>query len=177
MKYNNKSLKTLLGTSAASLLLATSVQAFPGGSHGKGDSQCRKGKFKNMTPEQRETKMKKRFERMAKKLNLTDSQQKQVEAIFAQNKSKRQSLHTQAKTLRDQLKTQRQSNAADASLDATHDQLYAVKTQMRQLKRSERRQIDAILTPEQRAKAKEMMEKRMQRHGERGEHGRHHKHG
>lgn len=153
-------LKKIIATSAISLLMASSVHAFPGG---KG--HCGKGKFKNMTTEQREAKMKKRFERMAKKLELTDTQVSQAQAIFAQNKPARQQLHKQAKTLREQLKTQRQNNAADANIDATHDQLYAIKTQMRQLRRAERRQLEAILTPEQRAKSKEIMEKRMQRHG------------
>lgn len=39
---------------------------------------------------------------------------------------------------------------------------------MRSIKYAERMQIDALLTPEQQAKLKEMLEKRMHKHGKRG---------
>lgn len=155
-----KSLKTLFGASVASLLLMGSAHAF----HGKSDGHCRKGKFHNMTPEQREAKMNKRFERMANKLDFTDTQKKQAQAVFAQNKSQRLNLHTQANTLREQLKSQRKSNAADANIDATHDQLYKVKKQLRQLRRSEHTQLQAIMTPEQRATIQNMQQRRWSRH-------------
>lgn len=107
--------KTVLTLSTA-LALSTSALAFHGNS-------CKHGKTHNMTQEQRKAHMEKRLQKMAKKLDLTETQVAQIKTIKAQNKTQKKSIHEQVKQLRATLKQQHQNKAAEANIEATHDQL------------------------------------------------------
>jgi len=90
---------------------------------------------------ERREEMRDNAKQMAKDLNLTADQQIQVEAIHKQTAESLKALHK------------------DTSL--TDDQR---RTKGRELRKSTEEQVDAILTPEQRVKAKELRAKRG-RHG------------
>ncbi len=85
--------------------------------------------------QERREEMRERFQRMAKELNLTADQQARAEVIFKQTGDA-------AKALRD-----------DTAL--TDDQKRA---KAKELRKSTRDQLHALLTPEQQAKAKELRE-------------------
>ncbi len=91
-------------------------------------------------------------------LGLTDTQKAQIAEIRRNTKAKMDAVLTPQQ--REQLanaKKDRQANRQDrrnfkASLNLTEDQ----KAQMRQIMESQKSQIDAVLTPEQRQKLQEM---------------------
>lgn len=183
MKSNTNLSKTrnTLATIAATALLATSGMAVAcgggmasnmGGKHSKGQGFNKGGMHAPMSAEQREQMQAKRLERMTNALNLTDTQQKQVQAVFAQNQSKHSSLHEKTQALREELRQQRTQNASHTNREATHDALYQAQKQIRALRDQERKQIDAILTSEQRAKMAQIQAKGVEKRGERGGFGR-----
>ena len=86
--------------------------------------------------------MKDRARKMARELDLTADQKIQVEAIFKQ-------MAEELKTLR-----------GDASLTADQK-----RTKVREVRKSHEEQVDALLTPEQKVKAKEMRAAKRDRHG------------
>ena len=103
--------------------------------------------------------------RMTKELNLTDSQQTQIKTIMQAEKAKIQPLRQQLR------RNQRAENAAISStFDETEARAFAGKQAQimsdvvveRQRMKSE---IYAVLTPDQRAKAQQLMHARLQ-HGQ-----------
>jgi periplasmic protein CpxP/Spy len=100
---------------------------------------------------------------MTKELNLTDAQQTQIKSILQAEKTKIQPL---MKQLRDN------RQAADSNVSGAFDENQARTFANQQAqtmsnlmveKQRTRSQIYAVLTPDQRAKAKQLMQERQQR--------------
>ncbi|WP_394262083.1 Spy/CpxP family protein refolding chaperone [Moraxella boevrei] len=83
------------------------------------------------------------------RLNLTDAQQKQLEALKKQNHGKMQQLHTKAKQQDETIAKQREAKASTATLLALYQQKQATMDEMKALHDASEKQFMAILTPEQ----------------------------
>ncbi len=110
------------------------------------------------------------FERLAKKLDLSDAQKAQVKQIKEAGKAKVQPLRENMKSIRQQL------NAATADGNFNEAQVQTLATQqaniMAQLtveKERTKSQIYAILTPEQQTQAKALKEQMKERFKDRRE--------
>jgi Spy/CpxP family protein refolding chaperone len=105
--------------------------------------------------------------RMTKQLNLTDAQQTQIKGIMATEKTK-------IKPLMQQMHQNQQTQ--DANINGTFDENQArafagkqaqIMTDLIVEKQRMRSQVYAVLTPEQRQKAQQLMQERQQRRQER----------
>lgn len=104
------------------------------------------------------------FERLAKKLNLTDEQKEQVKQIRETSKAKIQPLKENMKSIHQQM------NAATADGQFDEAQVQALATQQANImaqmiveKERTKSQFFAILTPEQQAQAKQLKEQMKER--------------
>ncbi|HLK52520.1 MAG TPA: Spy/CpxP family protein refolding chaperone [Candidatus Angelobacter sp.] len=104
---------------------------------------------------------------MAKQLNLTDAQQTQIKGIMATEKTK-------IKPLMQQMRQNQQ--AQDANINGSFDENQArafagkqaqIMTDLIVEKQRMRSEVNAVLTPEQRQKAQQLMLERQQRRQER----------
>lgn len=100
---------------------------------------------------------------MAKELNLTDAQQTQIKGIMADGK-------TRTKPLRQQLRQNEQAENANINGTFNESQARAFAGKQAQImsdlmveKQRTRSQVYAVLTPEQRQKAQQLMQERQQR--------------
>ena len=105
--------------------------------------------------------------RMSKELGLSEAQQTQIKSIMADGK-------TRMKPLIEQLRQNRQAEPANSNGTFNEGQarLFATKqasimTDLMVEKQRTRSQIFAVLTPEQRQKAQQLMQERQQRRQER----------
>ena len=99
------------------------------------------------------------FERLAKKLNLTDAQKEQAKQIMKSSKEKVKPLKESMKSIHQQL----DAATADGQFDEARVQALATQqaTNMAQMiveKERTKSQFFAILTPEQQAQAKQLKE-------------------
>jgi Spy/CpxP family protein refolding chaperone len=104
---------------------------------------------------------------MTKELNLTDAQQTQIKGIMTEEKSKIGPLRQQLRQ-----NEQAQSTNINGSFNETQARAFAGKqaqlmTDLMVEKQRTRSQIFAVLTPEQRQKAQQLMQERQQRWQER----------
>lgn len=108
--------------------------------------------------------------RMFKGLDLSDAQRSQIEGILQSNKADGQVLRQRSKTLREQM-SELDPMASDYSTETQVLANQAAELKREQvLHRSElRRQIAAVLTPEQRAELEAKMEAKQERFRERAE--------
>jgi protein CpxP len=104
---------------------------------------------------------------MAKQLNLTESQQTQIKAIMADGKTKTMPLMQQLR---------QNKQAQDASINGAFDEAQArifagkqaqIMSDLTVEKLRTKSQIYAVLTPEQRQKAQQLMQERQQHRQER----------
>lgn len=104
---------------------------------------------------------------MAKQLNLTEAQQTQIKGIMADEKTKMNPIQQQLR---------QNEQAQEANINGTFDEAQArtfagkqsqLMTDLIVEKQRLRSQIFAVLTPEQRQKAQQLMQERQQRRQER----------
>jgi Spy/CpxP family protein refolding chaperone len=105
--------------------------------------------------------------RMSKQLGLSEAQQTQIKSIMADGK-------TRMKPLIEQLRQNRQAESANSNGTFNENQARAFATKQTNImadlmveKQRTRSQIFAVLTPEQRQKAQQLMQERQQRRQER----------
>jgi Spy/CpxP family protein refolding chaperone len=105
--------------------------------------------------------------RMSKELGLSEAQQTQIKSIMADGK-------TRMKPLIAQLRQNRQTESANSNGTFNENQARALATKQAGImadlmveKQRTRSQIFAVLTPEQRQKAQQLMQERQQRRQER----------
>lgn len=99
------------------------------------------------------------FERLAKKLNLTDAQKEQVKQIRETSKAKVQPLKENMKSIHQQMETATADGQFDeAQVQALATQQANIMAQMIVEKERTKSQMFAILTPEQQAQAKQLKE-------------------
>lgn len=99
------------------------------------------------------------FERIAKKLNLSDEQKEQVKQILETSKTKVQPVLENMKSIHQQLDAATADGQFDeAQVQALATQQANIMAQMIVEKERTKAQIFAILTPEQQAQAKQLKE-------------------
>lgn len=98
------------------------------------------------------------------RLNLTDAQQKQLEALETQTHGKMQQLHTQAKQQDETIAKQREAKASTATLLALYQQKQATMDEMKALHDASEKQFMAILTPEQQVQLYQAHDDRKEKH-------------
>jgi Spy/CpxP family protein refolding chaperone len=105
--------------------------------------------------------------RMSKELGLSEAQQTQIKSIMADGK-------TRMKPLIEQLRQNRQAESANSNGTFNENQARAFATKQASImtdlmveKQRTRSQVFAVLTPEQRQKAQQLMQERQQRRQER----------
>ena len=111
-------------------------------------------------------------QRMAAKLNLTDTQQQQIRDLSKTFRENNKAFFESARSLRKDFREAKRANDT-AKLESLKPQMEAQRTQMQQLRDAHKAQIAAVLTPEQRTQWEAMKAEREQR---RGEHRRHRGH-
>ncbi|WP_170287334.1 Spy/CpxP family protein refolding chaperone [Halioglobus maricola] len=147
----NTLLKAIPAVALSGMLMATTGWAM---GHGKGhDSE-------------------KMIERMADKLELTDSQRTQVEAVFAEDRAQMEADRVRIEEIREALSEQR-SNFNAGTAQALSDELGEITARTTYEMTSNRAAVYQLLTDEQRAKMTEMQAKMSERKakgkGRRGE--------
>ena len=123
------------------------------------DFKCRAGQGANECEQQR-------MDRFARRLDLTDTQRKQMQGIFDQYKPEREKLQT---ALRDNRKEIDALSAADQKLAEVADKQGKAFGQMIVLRKKIEAAIDAVLTPAQREKMRQMKQHRGWAGHERGQ--------
>ena len=99
------------------------------------------------------------FERLAKKLNLTDAQKEQAKQIMESGKEKVKPLMENMKSIHGQLDTATADGQFDeAQVQALATQQANIMAQLIVEKERTKSQLFAILTPEQQAQAKQLKE-------------------
>lgn len=91
-----------------------------------------------------------RGDRAFAKLNLTDAQKAQMQALREQFREQNAPLFEQLRQARTDLKTAREANDT-ARLESLRGSLQSLQTQFKAAKKAHREQLLTILTPEQRA--------------------------
>jgi Spy/CpxP family protein refolding chaperone len=104
------------------------------------------------------------------KLNLTDAQKAQIKAVRETSRAQNKAFFESARNTFQQFRDAKKANDT-ARVESLEPQLEANRTQMQQLRRQERTQILAILTPEQRAQYEAFKIERESRRGNRGKRG------
>ena len=100
------------------------------------------------------------FKKLAKKLDLSDQQKVQVQALVEQMKSAREADKGKVKAQRDAFRNLVESNASEAELKAQADQMAAGMSEHMVQASLNMRAFRAILTPEQLAKMDAMKAER-----------------
>jgi periplasmic protein CpxP/Spy len=122
------------------------------------------------TPDQTPQGEKRRGDRGGKwmqELNLTADQQAKIKAIREQEKSASADRRTQMKAAFDQMRSLSAGSATDDQLRAQHQQVQQLRQQAEDRRFETMLKIRAVLTPEQRTKMAELMQK----HRKGGHHG------
>ena len=107
-------------------------------------------------------------ERFAEKLNLTDAQKAQIKTIRQNNREQNKAFFEQSRATFEQLHAAKKANDT-AKVEQLKPVLEQQRAQMKQFRDTERQQILALLTQEQRAKFDAMQAEREAHRGERGE--------
>lgn len=112
------------------------------------------------------------IDRLIERLELSDEQAERARALAEQKRTTTQPIHEQVRQRREQMRQLWQSDEPDRdSLLALQAEIHALRGQMAVARIDFRLGLHAILTPEQRAKAQQMMDRRGRR-GHRGRFGR-----
>jgi periplasmic protein CpxP/Spy len=103
--------------------------------------------------------------RLAKKLGLSEQQKGQVAALFKTNRAQAQPLYAGLKTERGALRTLVHSGQADeAAIRAQSAKVAAIQADLAVQRAKGARQLQALLTPEQRTKMQALMAEREKKH-------------
>ncbi len=95
--------------------------------------------------------------RMARALDLTEAQKSSIHAIHEKHRPEMAARRETARQAQTALQTAfREAATPEAQLRALHDKASAARFEMMLAGRSIRQEVDAVLTPEQRAKAADL---------------------
>ena len=107
-----------------------------------------------------------RIQEIYNQLNLTDAQKKQLEANKRQHRAKSQSVRQEMKIYREALQQELMRPQLDLSkINAIHNQIKSLQSQMEDDRLSSILAVRAILTPEQFLKFVNLMHQHKQEHG------------
>ena len=174
MKTQTLLATTIATTTMAGLLTFASVAHAGPNCSGKGGH----AKHSQMSDADKAQRMEKRLNRMAAKLDLSDEQKTQVQALKQNSRNEIKPLRNEQRALRKELR-QLDPKASDYSAklaDAANRQAELTR-QMIVAKGTQRQQMASILTTEQLAKHKEMLSNRKARFQKRMHRKNHKKHG
>jgi len=110
-----------------------------------------------------------RLMRVADEIGLTQDQKDEIRAILEANKPQAQALRTDMRSTLKALDEAIEGGADNDTIAELAIEAHALRGEARELKQAVRKEIGAVLTPEQKAQLKEM---RAERRGKRGGHGR-----
>ena len=101
--------------------------------------------------------------RMVEKLDLTAEQQLKIKDLKKEQMAEAKPLHARLAELRKQMKVQwKAENPDEETIISIHRKAHKIKGQLKELKIEFRLDVYSILTPEQKVKAKQMMQERKQ---------------
>ncbi|MBC8122810.1 MAG: Spy/CpxP family protein refolding chaperone [Gemmatimonadaceae bacterium] len=103
--------------------------------------------------------------RQFEQLNLSEQQKAQIQQIRQANRTENASLITQMESLRSQM-NEAQAAGNTQKVDALKQEVAALKPQLREARQETQREIEAILTPEQQAKYRQLNERQNRRPSE-----------
>lgn len=142
-------------------LLLTGSHAFgwPGDSGMRGDRDCSQRTSQRLSAEERQQRQEMQQQRMAVVLDLNESQQQQLQTLHEQRRQQQQALRAEMQASRDQLhEVARSKDADEERIRAAVQQQAELKTRMMVDGAEHRRQIAAVLTPEQQQKFEQLRE-------------------
>ena len=142
-------------------LLVTGTQVFgwSGGGPGMRGGHDGPRATQRMTDEQRQQRQQLQQERMAVILDLSEEQKQQMQTLRDQRQQQQQNLRTEMQTSRDQLReVARASDADEAGIRTAVQEHAELKTRMMVEGAEHRRQVAAVLTPEQQQKFEQLRE-------------------
>lgn len=108
-----------------------------------------------------------RMKKLLAKLDLTSEQSEKIEAIHEQAHSDNEALYQEMRTNREAMRSLFNSDASAAELRQQHQEIQALRQQLGSNRFETMLEVREILTPEQRTKMAELIEKH---HGKRGHH-------
>lgn len=155
---------------AGLLLAGTHAFGWSGGSGMRGGQEGPRA-TQRMTEEQRQQHQEGQQQKMAVILDLSESQQQQLQTLREQRQQEQRTLRSEMQTSRDQLREVARANDADkARISAAVQKHAETKTRMMVDGAKHRQQIAAVLTPEQQQKFEQLRElKGDNSHGKRGQ--------
>lgn len=123
----------------------------------------KKPEMKKLTPEERKAIMEKRVEEFNKTLGLTDEQVAKAKEIRAQGHNKMKPLMEKKKAKFQEMRTLEANSsmsvkAQDKKAEALRNDMRKIDQQMRQIRRDNEKEFEAILTPEQKIKLEQIKE-------------------
>lgn len=149
---------TIISTLVIGMLLSGGAVFAGGGKHMNGDGN-RGQHGEGMTQEQHQERMESRLARMGVILDLTTEQKKQLEDLAEAKWQSRQEMRAEMKASRDALREYKQGKEYNADEFRALAQKNAdLKAEMMVQRAEGKRQILAVLTPEQQKKAESLRE-------------------
>jgi Spy/CpxP family protein refolding chaperone len=106
---------------------------------------------------------------LEQKLDLTDAQKEQIEAIRKESREQNAEFFEQMKTTRQQFQ-EAKHRGDETGANALRATMEAQREQMIEIRDAEMQRIEQVLTEEQRTQLQQMKEKMEERRGRRGEH-------
>lgn len=119
--------------------------------------------MKKLTPEERKAIMEKRVEEFNKTLGLTDEQIAKAKEIRTEGHNKMKPLMEKKKAKFDQMRALEANSsmsvkAQDKKMETLRSDLHKIDQEMRQIRRDNEKEFEAILTPEQKVKYEQIKE-------------------
>ena len=105
---------------------------------------------------------------VADEIGLTDAQKARIKAIFEANKPKAQALRTEMRETLTALDKAIDGGADNDTIAELAIEAHSIRAETKELKQKVRKEVGAVLTPEQKAKLKEMRQARRGGEGKRG---------
>lgn len=119
-------------------------------------------------PHKRGHDVEQRIERMAETLDLTQAQQDEIRGIFEANKADAQAMRQEIKAVHKALSEAIEGGADNDTIAELAIEAHTLRADGRELRKEVRKEVGAVLTPEQ----KEILKaKRAERGGKRGKRG------
>jgi Spy/CpxP family protein refolding chaperone len=149
---------TIIPVLLVTLLLSAGTSfAWPGGQGKRNcDNSCNR-QGQGMTAERHEERMANRLEKMAVILDLTEEQQKKIEALSEKQWQDRQAMRAEMQASREDLRAYKRGTEFNESEFRAKAQKQAdLKTEMMVQHAKTRQQVLAVLTPEQQQKAEKL---------------------
>ena len=154
MKLRSSIILTLsvVATIFSGFALNPSTPAIAEESQAQTEFQKRRGRWKNLSPEEREAKRSEKAAQMKEKLGLSDAQSSQIEAIREKYRPQKEAIRQEAQELRE---------------NNDREGLKALRSKVKELRKDVKAEIKEVLTEEQRQTLQDLKAQRRSRRGAR----------